>query len=153
MPDGKNHNKINITVLIVLLSGFFALFKRYDVDLFAEYINFQSVLIFSIFYLFGTFFLSPDLDIQSAPYKRWGPFKFLWWPYKVLFKHRGLSHHPVFGPLTIISNFSLIFVPLMVLAGFEFELVPVELIVPFMIGILTSIELHILADMVVSEFN
>ena len=153
MPDGKNHNKINITVLIVLLSGFFALFKRYDVDLFAEYINFQSVLIFSIFYLFGTFFLSPDLDIQSAPYKRWGPFKFLWWPYKVLFKHRGMSHHPVFGPLTIIINFSLIFVPLMFLTGFKFEQVPVELIVSFMIGILTSIELHILADMVVSEFN
>ena len=153
MPDGKNHNIINITVLIVLLSGVFALFKRYDVDLFAEYLYFQSVLLFSIFYLFGTFFLSPDLDIQSTPYERWGPFKFLWWPYKVLFKHRGLSHNPVFGPLTIIINFGLIFVPLLVLAGFEFELVPIGLIVPFMMGILTSIELHILADVVVSELN
>lgn len=153
MPNGKNHNIINITVLVVLLSGVFALFKRYDVNLLAEYFNFQSILIFSIFYIFDTFFLSPDLDIQSAPYERWGPFKFLWWPYKVLFKHRGLSHNPVFGPLTIIINFSLIFVPLMFLTGFKFELVPIELIVSFMIGILTSIELHILADMVVSELN
>lgn len=49
--------------------------------------------------LFGTFFLSPDLDMaHTDPFRRWGPFRFLWRPYAALHKHRGVSHHPLIGP-------------------------------------------------------
>jgi uncharacterized metal-binding protein len=151
MPDGKNHNIINITVLLLIISGFYSLFTRADIILPIEYLNFQIISVFSISYLFGTFFLSPDLDIRSSPYERWGIFRFLWWPYKFMFKHRGLSHHFIFGPLTILANFTLILMPVLVLAEFNIYRVPVEFITAVVLGIWVSIELHIMADMVVSE--
>jgi len=72
MPDGKNHNIINITVLVIIISGLYSLSTRADIVLPMEYLNFQTISVFSISYLFGTFFLSPDLDINSSPYGRWG---------------------------------------------------------------------------------
>ena len=151
MPDGKNHNIINIIVLLMIISGFYSLSTRADIILPIEYLNFQIISVFSISYLFGTFFLSPDLDIRSSPYERWGIFRFLWWPYKFMFKHRGLSHHFIFGPLTILANFTLILTPVLVLAEFNIYRVPVEFITAVVLGIWVSIELHIMADMVVSE--
>lgn len=151
MPDGKNHNIINIIVLLMIISGFYSLSTRADIILPIEYLNFQIISVFSISYLFGTFFLSPDLDIRSSPYERWGIFRVLWWPYKFMFKHRGLSHHFIFGPLTILANFTLILTPVLVLAEFNIYRVPVEFITAVVLGIWVSIELHIMADMVVSE--
>jgi len=53
--------------------------------------------------LFGTFFLSPDLDMNfTRPYRRWGPLSFLWWPYAKLFDHRGWSHGWIIGPVSRI---------------------------------------------------
>jgi uncharacterized metal-binding protein len=41
----------------------------------------------------GGFFLSPDLDTRSRPFYRWGLFRWIWWPYQWVIKHRsGLSH-------------------------------------------------------------
>jgi uncharacterized metal-binding protein len=41
----------------------------------------------------GGFWLSPDLDTRSRPFYRWGIFRFIWWPYQWVAKHRsGLSH-------------------------------------------------------------
>ena len=57
--------------------------------------------VFVLAYLFGTFLLSPDMDLaQSDPMSNWGLFRFLWRPYAHLFKHRGISHMPVVGTLT-----------------------------------------------------
>lgn len=151
MPDGKNHNIINITVLIAIVSGLYVLSGRPDIVLPAQYFNIMTVPAFALSYLFATFFLSPDLDIDSSPYGRWGIFKFLWWPYKVIFKHRGLSHHFLFGPLSIFINFALILAPLFAVAGFDPALVPVEVLAAGVLGIWAAIELHILADAVVSE--
>ncbi len=48
--------------------------------------------------LFSGFLFNPDLDIRSKPYARWGPFRFLWWPYQVLVRHRSqLSHGLLLG--------------------------------------------------------
>lgn len=45
--------------------------------------------------------LSPDIDLkQSLPAKSWGLLRYLWYPYHRLFRHRGLSHWPVFGTLS-----------------------------------------------------
>ena len=51
-------------------------------------------------YLFSGLWLSNDLDIYSRIYRRWGPLRFLWYPYQQLVSHRSwLSHGLVVGPL------------------------------------------------------
>jgi uncharacterized metal-binding protein len=57
--------------------------------------------------LFGGLMFGPDLDIQSRQYTRWGPFRFLWWPYKVVFRHRSRwSHGILFGTLIRVVYFA-----------------------------------------------
>jgi uncharacterized metal-binding protein len=51
-------------------------------------------------YLFSGLWLSNDLDIYSRIYRRWGPLRFLWYPYQRLIAHRSwVSHGLVVGPL------------------------------------------------------
>jgi uncharacterized metal-binding protein len=50
--------------------------------------------------------LSPDLDLHSESYKRWGFLRFIWWPYKTVLPHRHLlSHGIVIGMLTRVVYF------------------------------------------------
>ncbi len=57
--------------------------------------------------LFGGLMFGPDLDIQSRQYTRWGPLRFLWWPYKVVFRHRSRwSHGIIFGTLIRVVYFA-----------------------------------------------
>jgi len=57
--------------------------------------------------LFGGLMFGPDLDIQSRQYTRWGPLRFLWFPYKVIFRHRSRwSHGIVFGTLIRVAYFA-----------------------------------------------
>jgi uncharacterized metal-binding protein len=67
--------------------------------------------------LFGGFMFGPDLDIQSRQYTRWGVFRFLWLPYRGLFRHRSRwSHGIVFGTLIRVVYFTLV-LALIVSAG------------------------------------
>jgi uncharacterized metal-binding protein len=60
-----------------------------------------SLVAFSSGFAFSMLFLSPDLDLaRSGPMRRWGRLAFLWWPYAKLFRHRGVSHHVLWGSLT-----------------------------------------------------
>ncbi|HVF55121.1 MAG TPA: metal-binding protein [Pyrinomonadaceae bacterium] len=57
--------------------------------------------------LFGGLMFGPDLDIQSRQYTRWGVFRFLWFPYKVMFRHRSRwSHGIIFGTLIRVVYFA-----------------------------------------------
>jgi uncharacterized metal-binding protein len=59
--------------------------------------------------LFGGLMFGPDLDVQSKQYTRWGPFRLLWWPYKVAFRHRSRwSHGIVFGTLIRVIYFAVV---------------------------------------------
>ena len=67
--------------------------------------------------LFGGFMFGPDLDIQSRQYARWGIFRFLWFPYRVVFRHRSRwSHGIIFGTLIRVIYFTGV-VALLVAAG------------------------------------
>ncbi len=44
----------------------------------------------------GGFFLSPDLDIRSRPFYRWGFLRFIWWPYQWAIRHRSSLSHGIF---------------------------------------------------------
>ncbi|WP_094228754.1 metal-binding protein [Methanolobus psychrotolerans] len=151
MPDGKTHDLINATVLIIVLSGLYYLGKERTIDL--SYLNMPIILAFSTAYLFATFFLSPDLDINSKPYKRWGILRIIWWPYKVVFKHRGLSHHPVVGPLSIVMNLAIIVASLLLLAGFELHKIPGTFIIAVTTGMIMSMEVHIISDCLISKLK
>jgi uncharacterized metal-binding protein len=41
----------------------------------------------------GGLLLSPDLDTRSRPFYRWGVFRFIWWPYQWVAKHRSALSH------------------------------------------------------------
>ena len=58
-------------------------------------------------FLFGGLMFGPDLDTQSVQYTRWGIFRLLWFPYKVVFAHRSRwSHGLVFGTLFRVVYFA-----------------------------------------------
>lgn len=64
--------------------------------------------IFAGAYLFSGLFFSPDLDLHSTPYMRWGPLRGLWLPYQVAIHHRSwISHSFIVGPLVRIVYFTL----------------------------------------------
>ena len=70
-------------------------------------------------YLFSSLLLSPDLDLhKNAARRRWGPLGFIWAPYSRVFKHRGLSHSLVLGPLTRLLYLGIVLAG--VLAGLSY---------------------------------
>src|SRR5919199_2548329 len=59
--------------------------------------------------VFGGLMFGPDLDIQSRQYTRWGPLRFLWWPYKVALPHRSrLSHSILLGTWVRVIYFLIV---------------------------------------------
>lgn len=82
MPGYKTHDMLGmfaaLTVpgLVWLVTGFYG----WSVELFC------SILI-------GTFYLSPDLDLESRISRRWGPFAVIWWPYRKIVPHRHWMSH------------------------------------------------------------
>jgi uncharacterized metal-binding protein len=153
MPGGKTHDMINIAVLIVVLAVLSYLTMWNVNEMAVKYLDIYTIAVFSLSYLFATFFLSPDLDIESKPYKRWKMFRILWWPYKVIFKHRGFSHNPIIGPLSIVINLALIVALLLLLMGIELHKGHLRLIVVATIGMVLSMEVHIISDFLISKMK
>lgn len=82
MALGKKHDFINLLALPACL----------------YYTPKEFYLPFAAGYLFGTFLLSPDLDLpHSRPSRRWRALRFIWKAYQLFSKHRGASHVPLVG--------------------------------------------------------
>ena len=139
MPSHEIHERINFIFLIPLIICIYYLNK---LDL--------NLIIFLISYIFATFFLSPDLDINSRISKRWRILRILWWPYQKWFKHRKTSHHIIFGPLSLIGYFAFLIFLLVLAVGAEVNFFDVRLLVPCA-GMFVAIELHILSDMIIKK--
>lgn len=93
MPSGGRHLRLELFLLPLFLTGLY--FMK---------LGWLWPLTFGLAYLFSSLWLSPDLDLRSNDARRrWGPLGFIWWPYTKVFKHRGLSHNLLFGPLTRIG--------------------------------------------------
>jgi uncharacterized metal-binding protein len=87
MASGRNHDRaIYFATPIVFGIG-------------ASYFGIELGLIAGAAHYVGGLMLSPDLDLVSRPYKRWGLLRFIWLPYQRLIpRHRHwLSHGPVIG--------------------------------------------------------
>lgn len=146
MPSGKAHLRIEAALLVVWTAGAVLCVQR-------GWAGPADVAGFVAAYLFSMLLLSPDLDLaESDSYRRWGPLRWLWTPYAVAFRHRRVSHHPLFGPITRIA-----YVGLLALAGVAIYgvarrravpqlVLPVKLVFAVLIGLYLPNLTHIVAD-------
>lgn len=96
MPSARAHDIITVMLAPPTFVATFLLTRSTDLS-----------LIVTGAMLFAGLMFGPDLDIQSKQYARWGPFGFLWWPYKVIFKHRSrLSHGILLGTAIRVVYFT-----------------------------------------------
>lgn len=106
MPSGKTHDAITI---ILAAPTFVAAWGLTG--------NLALALLATGAMLFGGFMFGPDLDILSRQYTRWGIFRFLWLPYRALFRHRSRwSHGIIFGTLIRVLYFAAVLI-LIISAG------------------------------------
>ncbi|CAM4063015.1 peptidase [Bacillus manliponensis] len=145
MPSGKTHTKINllslpIVLLILILYGLTTL---------------DFLLTFAIGFLVGTFFLTPDLDIHSSAYKKWGILRIFWYPYQVVMPHRSpLTHTIIIGDLIRLLYMLIVFSPFLyvlnvtILEGRLLELAKAHevALITFVMGVIVASTLHIVAD-------
>jgi uncharacterized metal-binding protein len=146
MPSGKTHLKIEAALLFewTALTGY-ALSQRA--------ISAEGAVAFTLAYAFSMLFLSPDLDlVRSRSFRRWGVVRWLWAPYAGFFRHRGLSHHPLVGPLTRVIYFGGILVLVWMLVGLavgravHLALPPAEIVAAVAVGLYLPNLTHIVAD-------
>lgn len=98
MPSGKTHDFI--TLVLAAPTGAATYYFTQD---------WAITILVVVAMLFGGLMFGPDLDIQSKQYTRWGPMRFIWWPYKVALGHRSrFSHGILFGTLIRIIYFLLV---------------------------------------------
>jgi uncharacterized metal-binding protein len=84
MPSGRTHDLI--TLLLAAPTAAITYYVTGDWTVSA---------ITTVGMIFGGLMFGPDLDIQSRQYTRWGPLRFLWWPYKVMLPHRSRWSHSI----------------------------------------------------------
>ena len=87
MPSGKTHDAVTFLLVAPTFAASWISTK-----------NVAAAAVVTAAFLFGGLMFGPDLDTQSKQYTRWSIFSFLWFPYKVFFKHRSRwSHGLIFG--------------------------------------------------------
>lgn len=144
MPDGKTHIKINWIVLVlinVLIIGF------------QQDISIKHFFMFNIIYILTSYYISPDLDINSSVYKRWNILKVVWWPYREIMKHRQTSHSFIWGPISILVYLTIIILISTILLNeinflptIAFDAIYCDIYIITIISIVLIVEIHIIAD-------
>ncbi|WP_020063344.1 metal-binding protein [Bacillus sp. 123MFChir2] len=145
MPSGKTHTKINLVSLPIVLF----MLASYGLT------NFDFLLTFAIGFIVGTYFLTPDLDIHSAAYRKWGLLRIFWYPYQTMMPHRSpLTHTIIIGDLIRLLYMLLVFSPFLYVLNktlLEGELLEIAKeheveIITFVLGVIAASTLHIIAD-------
>jgi uncharacterized metal-binding protein len=82
MPSGRTHDSITLWGLPIVTGATWF------------YTESSTVAIVTAgSYLFAGLMFGPDLDIYSHQYKRWGPLRWLWLPYRKMLRHRSVFSH------------------------------------------------------------
>jgi len=103
MANGRTHDSITFWLAIPLAIA--TALISHDLPL--------TVMLVGAF-LFSGLMFGPDLDTRSLPFKRWGPLRFLWEPYRQRINHRSpWSHGPIRGTLGRIVYLTVVIVLLM----------------------------------------
>ncbi len=99
MPSGRTHDRITLRCLPFVMGLTFWLTRSLAHNLahsLAHSLALTATV--SLSFLVGGLMLGPDLDIRSIQYKRWGPIRGIWLPYRMMLTHRSsLSHGPIIG--------------------------------------------------------
>jgi uncharacterized metal-binding protein len=99
MPNARTHDAITYAIIPFTFLGA----EMYWGD-------HKTSIIVTVAMLFSGLMFGPDLDLDSKPYRRWGPLKLLWKPYQAALPHRSvLSHGPILGTIIRIIYFLIVF--------------------------------------------
>jgi uncharacterized metal-binding protein len=82
MPSGQTHDRITLWSLPIV-TGLAGVITQSG----------NLTLMISGGFLFSGLMLSPDLDLQSRPYQRWGWLRWIWIPYQKVVRHRSIVSH------------------------------------------------------------
>jgi uncharacterized metal-binding protein len=82
MPSGITHDRITLWILPWVVGTTHV--ATHDGEL---------TLILAGGFLFSGLMFGPDLDIYSQQYKRWGGLRWIWLPYRRMFRHRSFFSH------------------------------------------------------------
>jgi uncharacterized metal-binding protein len=160
VPNTETHDRITVITGLAAVPIAWALLPSHDLG--------EALVVGGAHIISGLIF-SPDLDVNSQEYQRWGLLRALWWPYKEFVPHRNwLSHGLVIGPLLRLAYFGcvlylLLWVALLLLAPFlhfdaqevlarvraAFRLLVDEqraLVLSFLIGFITGSAAHSIPD-------
>lgn len=138
MASGRNHDKA-------------IYFATPVVGILASQYGLEVGMIAASAHLLGGLLLSPDLDLISRPYKRWGLLRFIWVPYQRLIpRHRHwLSHGVIVGSVVRLLYLAAWVSPLWLmfpaLAQVQWE-IDWEKAIAFFCGIELSSLNHLLLD-------
>ena len=92
MPNGAVHDRITVAVAALGAAA-----VQYGTG------EWRLTFIYGLSTLFSGLLFSPDLDLHSESYIRWGWLRFIWWPYKTALPHRHvLSHGFLIGAISRI---------------------------------------------------
>ena len=84
-----------------------------SVIMYACGIDLLHIIVMAGVFMFGTKYVSPDLDLDSIPYRRWGILRVLFWPFLKIVPHRDTwSHHIILGPIGVVAYFIFVMVVL-----------------------------------------
>jgi uncharacterized metal-binding protein len=124
MPGAETHDRIALYAAgALIVPGYLTL--RYGLGDAPEAAYGGTMLLIGA-HLFGSWLLSPDLDLDSKIDDRWGPFRPIWVPYMRLIPHRHfLSHSGISGILRLAYLYMVIFGILAIL-GFGAYLLNVD---------------------------
>jgi len=153
MPSGSTHLKIEAGLMIAWAAASAALVV-------CERVPLRHALLFLAGYVFSMLFLSPDLDLaDSRAVRRWGALRWIWYPYALLFRHRQLSHHLLWGPLSRVAYLGAlglgIGVAVLAVIGSRTPRIQVsaDIVLPVCLGLyLPNVE-HILADRICTQWR
>jgi len=96
MPGYRTHDAIGLVTAIPMSSGVFTIS---NIILHNQNHALSVAGVFAVSHILNTILLSPDMDIDSRIYYRWGILRFIWWPYKQLVHHRSKFSHSAIGGL------------------------------------------------------
>ncbi len=139
MPGYNSHRLFNY-VIFVLMAAFL-----YSSGL----LRIGYLLATGFGFYIGTEFVTPDLDTDSAAYRRWGRLRIIMLPYKWVFKHRQSSHDIFYGAIVRILYISIIILGLYYLL---FRSLPPALqlspsyVIVFLAGLIAANAFHVILD-------
>ena len=141
MPGYNTHRIFNYLIFIAIV------LSLYNFGIF--HFSLVQLLVVGLGFYIGTEFVTPDLDVDSSAYKRWGRLRILVLPYKWLFKHRQSSHNIYSGAIVRILYIGVIITAFYYLIfkslPLENILFPVHIII-FLGGIIAANALHVILD-------